>query len=105
VSEIGVVSDEGGVVVDAYLRDQSIRKRCFVAIAQNIPAKFASTLPVAFFDIEERQCKYEFNELFFDSRAAQRFGENGRREHSLLIEKRFSRSLNVHSWLTSRPPP
>ena len=53
VPEVGVVGDEGDVVVDADLCDQSVRELCFVTGFENAPPELTSMLPVVVVEMEE----------------------------------------------------
>ncbi len=104
MAEISVVSDEGRIVVDADLRDQSVRNICFESGLQNASSKFAGTLPVAIVDREKGQTQDKRHKSSLHSGTTERLGKNDRRKSGLAAENRFSRTLNVHPWLTSRPP-
>jgi hypothetical protein len=72
VTEIGVVGDEGRIVVDADLGDESIRQLRFETGFKNASPQLASTLPVAVVDWKKGQAQYEFDESFLNGRTAKR---------------------------------
>jgi hypothetical protein len=83
MAEVDIVGDEGDVVIDSGLRDESIRQLCFVAASQDASSQIASALPVAFFKFEERQRQNKINKAPFNRRAAERLSEYYRRQRRL----------------------
>jgi hypothetical protein len=104
VAKVGVVGDEGRVVVNAYLGDEHISQLCLAANFQNASPQFAGPLPVTVIDRKKRQTQDERDKSLLDGRTTQRLGKNDRRKPNLTAQNRGSSSANIVSLFFSRPP-